>query len=359
MQLRPTIGTVATQARVSIKTVSRVINNSSSVKPATRDHVMSVIRQLGFSPSPTARTLAGHRSLLIGLPFDSSAPRYVTEVRMGSLRTLSAENYQIVNQACDSTAADVADEVQLFVQRVRVDGVILTPPLSSMQSVRDVLDAQGVPFVTIASERTADTARSVFTVDRSASAALTRYLAELGHKRIGYLGSRLSCDACDACEQRYRGYCDGLDRGGIALDRSLVMEGSGSFESGIECARELLRLRTLRGLTAIVAANDRMAAGALAVAHEQGIAVPQRLSIAGFDDDPIASQVWPRLTTIRQPIQALAEQAAGLLLRALRRKVEGRARRPLWPRPVPDELLIESALIVRESTGPAPEPQRT
>jgi LacI family transcriptional regulator len=106
-------------------------------------------------------------------------------------------------------------------------------------------------------------------------------------------------------------------------------------------------------LTAILAANDRRAAGALAAAHQYGIAIPRQLSVDGFDEDPLVSQVWRRLTTImHQPIQAMAERAAGLLMRGLRRPVEQRTRQPAWH----GELFIESSLIVRASTGPAREP---
>src|SRR5687768_541652 len=144
---RPTIGTVAAQARVSIKTVSRVLNNSNGVTSATRERVMGVIRQLSYSPSPTARTLAGHRSLLIGMPFDSSASRYVTEVQMGSLPTFRAANYQVVMHACDAHATDLAEEILMFVERVRVDGIILTPPLSHLDALVEGLSAQSIPFV--------------------------------------------------------------------------------------------------------------------------------------------------------------------------------------------------------------------
>jgi LacI family transcriptional regulator len=104
--------------------------------------------------------------------------------------------------------------------------------------------------------------------------------------------------------------------------------------------------------TAILAANDRTAADALAAAHEDGIAIARQLSVAGVDENPIDSQVWRRLTTMHQPIQAMAPRATGLLMRRLRGPVEQRTRRPAWQ----GELLLESSLIVRHSTGPAREP---
>ncbi len=205
---RPTIGTVAAQARVSIKTVSRVLNNSSSVTQATRDRVLAVIRELRFSPSPTARWLA-RKSQLIGMPFDSSAVRYVTEVQMGSVPTFLAANYQVVHHACDAYASDIVDEVMTFIQRVRVDGLILTPPLSHMDALIEALLAQAVPFVSIASVRGRDSSRSVFTDEREACAAMVGQLMADGHDRIGLSGDR---SPAPVSEQRYLGYVDGLQR---------------------------------------------------------------------------------------------------------------------------------------------------
>jgi LacI family transcriptional regulator len=342
MQPRPTIGTVAAHARVSIKTVSRVLNNSSSVTPATREHVMSVIRQLSFSPSPTARTLAGHRSFLVGLAFDSSAARYVTEVQMGSLATYRAANYQVVMHACDAYAADIVEELLLFVQRVRVDGVILTPPLSHLDAIAESLAAQSIPFVKIASPRRADFARNVFTNEREACAAMVKHLATNGHDRIGFV---LGPVGCTAAEQRYLGYLDGLRAVDLPLTPALVIRGANTVASGIACGRELLLQRRSARPSAIFASNDDMAAGVLRAAHDLGISVPGQLSVAGFEDSPIASQIWPRLTTIRQPIGAMAERAAALLMEQLRGPADALAAKQGTMQ------LIESSLIVRESTA--------
>ncbi len=347
MQPRPTIGTVAAQARVSIKTVSRVLNNSSSVTPATREHVMSVIRELRFSPSPTARTLAGHRSLLVGMPFDSSAARYVTEVQTGSLPIYRAANYQVVMHACDAYATDIVAEILLFVERVRVDGIILTPPLSHMEAIAEALLAQSVPVVTIASPRRTDFAHNVFTNEREACAAMVRHLAEEGHDRIGFVPGPPNCTAA---EQRYLGYLDGLRQADLPLTPTLVVTGANSVASGIACGRELLLQRRNVRPTAIFASNDDMAAGVLRAAHELRIAVPDELSVAGCEDSPIASQIWPRLTTIRPPIRAMAERAAALLMEQLC----GRTKEEVAKQAAPGEVtmqLIESALILRQSTA--------
>src|SRR5215472_10930398 len=141
---------------------------------------------------------------------------------------------------------------------------------------------------------------------------------------------------------RYRGYLDGLESCGLKLDKSLVVQGYNSHESGVQSARKLLNVPTAKRPTAIFASNDEMAAGALTVAHSMGLSVPEDISIVGFDDAPLASQVWPALTTIRQPIQDMAAEAAQLLLSTL----SG----------APDQCrhVIPSSLMFRQSTGPAP-----
>jgi LacI family transcriptional regulator len=340
---RPTISTVAAQARVSIKTVSRVLNNSTSVTAQTREHVMEVMRRLSYRPSPTARTLAGHPSLLIGMPFDSSAVRYVTEVQMGTLPTFRAANYQVVMHACDAYASDVIEEIVTFVQRVRVDGIILAPPISHMETIVEALLAQSVPVVKIASPRRADFARNVFTNEREACASMVSYLAGNGHSRIAFVAGPTGCTAA---EQRYLGYLDGLKQADLTLLPALVKRGVNTVASGMAGGRELLVLRRDQRPTAIFASNDEMAAGVLRAAHDLQIHVPAELSVAGFEDSPIASQIWPRLTTIRQPIRAMAERAATLLMEQLR----GGQRSPKPQREAALHV-IESSLIVRQSTA--------
>jgi LacI family transcriptional regulator len=338
---RPTIGTVAAQAHVSIKTVSRVLNNSSCVTQVTRDRVLAVIRELRFSPSPTARRLAGHRSQLIGMPFDSSAVRYVTEVQMGSVPTFLAANYQVVHHACDAYATDIVDEVMTFIQRVRVDGLILTPPLSHVDALIEALVGQAVPFVSIASVRGQDPSRSVFTDERDACAAMVGQLVADGHDRIGFVRGPANCTVS---EQRYLGYVDGLQRAGLPVFPALVRQGDNSVASGWTGGRQLLTQPRSARPTAIFASNDDMAAGVLRVAHDLRLDVPGELSVAGCEDSPIASQVWPRLTTISLPIRAMAERAALLLMSQLR-TTEGGQREG-----APSQL-VESVLIRRQSTA--------
>jgi LacI family transcriptional regulator len=335
-----TIHDVAKQAGVSIKTVSRVINNVSTVKAHTRERVLKVIRKLDYHPNPSARSLGGSRSYLIGLLYDVSCEYYATSVLAGVLEACRAAHYQVVMQPCDYRSAQLAEEVSRNIRHSRADGVIVTPPLSDQSRLIDALDEQQIPYVRIAPAEHTDSQRSVYTNDRESCAQMTEQLATLGHQRIGFI---LGNPDHAAIADRFKGFQDGLRACGLKLDKKLVVQGLNSFGSGVQAARQLLQAPEDKRPTAIFASNDEMAAGVLSVAHQMGLAIPEDLSVAGFDDAPLASQVWPALTTIRQPIPAMSAAAAQLLLRQLRADAL-------------DETphVLASSITIRQSTGPAP-----
>jgi LacI family transcriptional regulator len=335
-----TIIDVAEHAGVSIKTVSRVINNVKTVKPQIRERVLRTIEKLDYHPNPSARGLGGNRSYLLGLLYDVSCGYYTTSVLAGVVEASHAAKYQVVMQTCDYNAATLAEDVTRNVRQSRADGVILTPPLSDLSAVTRALASLNIPFVRIAPGKHTDNYRSVCTNDRESCKNMTEQLASLGHQRISFI---IGNPDHAAVMDRYRGYLDGLQSCGLRLNKTLIVQGYNSHASGVQCARKLLNLAAAKRPTAIFASNDEMAAGALSVAHGMGLAVPEDLSVVGFDDAPLASQVWPALTTIRQPIQEMAAQAAQLLLRHLRGEPADHAKH-----------VLPSSLTFRQSTGPAP-----
>jgi LacI family transcriptional regulator len=335
-----TIIDVAKQAGVSIKTVSRVINNIKTVRPQIRERVQRAIEKLDYHPNPSARGLGGNRSYLLGLLYDVSCGYYATSVLAGATERSRAAKYQIVMLSCDYNAESLAEDVSRSVRQSRVDGVILTPPLSDLSAVTAAIESLRIPFVKIAPGKHDDTYRSVCTNDRLSCAGMTEQLAALGHQRIGFI---IGNPDHAAVMDRYRGYLDGLESCGLKLDKSLVVQGYNSHASGVQSARKLLNVASPKRPTAIFASNDEMAAGVLTVAHSMGLGVPEDISIVGFDDAPLASQVWPALTTIRQPIQDMAAEAAHLLLSTL------------GGEPADDAMrVLPSSLMFRQSTGPAP-----
>jgi LacI family transcriptional regulator len=335
-----TIIDVAKHAGVSIKTVSRVINDVKTVKPQIRERVMRAIQKLDYHPNPSARGLGGNRSYLLGLLYDISCGYYATSVLAGAMERSRAAKYQIVMQPCDYNADSLADDICRSLRQSRADGVILTPPLSDLSAVTEAIESLDIPFVKIAPGKHTDTYRSVCTNDRESCASMTEQLAALGHQRIGFI---IGNPDHAAVMDRYRGYLDGLESSGLRLDKTLVVQGYNSHASGVQSARKLLNVAPAKRPTAIFASNDEMAAGALTVAHSLGLGVPEDISIVGFDDAPLASQVWPALTTIRQPIPDMAAQAAQLLLSTLGGEPADHTKH-----------VLPSSLLFRQSTGPAP-----
>jgi LacI family transcriptional regulator len=341
---RATIDDVAKLAGVSIKTVSRVVNREPNVRQSTRDRVDRAIAQLNYKPNLSARSLASQRSHLIGLIYDDPSAYevpssgYVIRMQEGSLRACRATNYELLIHPCDYRRQDVRQDLKGLIERSQPDGIVLAPPLSNMRKIVDAVAATGTRFVRVAPGTEALPEFVVATDDREISAEMTRHLASLGHRRIGFIAGD---PRHEAVVNRLPGYRDGLEQSGLAYAGELVAEGDNSIGSGEAAAEQLLALDDPP--TAIFAANDDMAAGVIRVAYRLGLDVPGRLSVAGFDDSALARLVYPALTTIRQPLSKMAERAALELIERFGK-----------PAPEPRTVIIPSTLQIRESTGPAP-----
>ena len=332
--MRVTIKDVSRTAGVSIKTVSRVLNNEKYVGAETRARVQAAVAALNFRPRAAARSLAGKRSWQIALICDNPSPYYVYEMQSGIRDRCVQDGVRMIAQPYDRDSATLLDDVESLVDATHVDGLILTPPVTDYPHVLDLLQRRGVRFVRISPGTQPDLAPSSFLDNEAAALAMTRHLIGLGHRRIGFVMGHKSF-ATSA--QRFAGYHRALQEVGIALDLALVKQGDFAFASGSAAGEELLALDVPP--SAIFASNDDMAAGVLAVAHRRAVAVPGMLSVAGFGDDALAGYVWPPLTTIRQPTRRMGYEAADMLLLEEAETVERRE--------VPFEL------IVRGSTGPA------
>jgi LacI family transcriptional regulator len=311
-----TIDDVAERAGVSIKTVSRVINREANVRAETARRVHEAIRDLRYRPNLAARNLASPQAYLVNVLYDNPSDSYMVGVLNGVLAACEIAHYGMLLTHCDITGARLLDHVHETVAQHRASGLVLTPPLSDHAPLLAALDADGIDYVSIDPRDHREDRPFVAIDDRGAARELTEHLLERGHRRIGFIrGHPLH----GAAARRFEGFRDAHFERGIPLDRRLVAGGLFSFESGIECGRQLLHLRERP--TAIFASNDDMAAGVIHVAQEMGIDVPGKLSVAGFDDTPIARYVYPSLTTIRQPIRAMAQSAVDCLIRHIRRRL--------------------------------------
>ncbi|HEY4358595.1 MAG TPA: LacI family DNA-binding transcriptional regulator [Acidobacteriaceae bacterium] len=306
---RSTIRDVSRLAEVSIKTVSRVINNEKYVTQETRARVEAAMSRLGFQPSFAARALAGHRSHQIAVICDNPNPWYVYEVLYGTRSRCQRDGIRVIAQPYDRASPALLDDVTSLVDQVHPDGLVLTPPGCDDIRVLNELARRKVPMVRIQPGIFPEMTASVQIDNVQAAYDMTRHLLDLGHRRIGFIvGDR----AYAVSEQRLNGYMRALGDAGQRVEMELIQQGTYEFGSGAKAAEQLLK--SGEPPTAIFASNDEMAAGVLSTAHRLNISVPKQLSVAGFDDAAFAQLVWPPLTSVRQPVRLLAEEAAGLLL---------------------------------------------
>lgn len=312
---RPTIKDVAERAKVSLKTVSRVINNEPSVMQATRARVLHAIDELDYEPDPSARSLRSATPYVIGLVYDNPNPYHIIGVQNGVLAACRETGFDLQIHPCDSSSPLLADELGEWARRSRLAGLVLTAPMSESTELVEALAARGVKLVRIiaATEDPKDGHPCVFVNDRDAAYEITEHLVQLGHQRIGFLWGGA---AHRSSQERYQGYEDALKDYGITLDKHLVVPGDYTFDDGFRGARRLLALR--EPPTAIFGSNDEIAAGVLAAAKSAGVDVPFELSIAGFEDSPVSKQSWPALTTAKQATEEIARHAARLLASHLR-----------------------------------------
>ena len=304
-----TINDIARLSGVSKKTVSRIINQSPLVRQDTREKVQALMREVGYVPDPLARGLAFRRSFLIGMVYDNPTAQYIVNMQYGALDAMRDSGFELVVHPCESRSPGYIEGVRLFVQQQRLHGVILVPRASEDQELADMLGEIGCRYVRIAAVALDETSRMVVTHDREGAGETADYLHALGHRDIALVtGPRSYRSAIE----RTAGFVEALARHGLELPKTRIVEAGYTFESGVAAAEQLLSGN--RRPTAIFCGNDEMAAGVYKVALRAGIAIPQQLSVIGFDDSPLASRLWPALTSVRLPIRDMGRIAAGMLL---------------------------------------------
>lgn len=331
---RVRIEDVAAEAGVSMKTVSRVLNEEPNVSEATRERVRAVVERLQYRPHPSARVLAGRRSYLVAMLYDNPSSNYLMEVELGVLDACQAQHYNLMLAPLVYDAKDIVSKVESLVLQSRLDGVVLTPPITDDVALLARLDELEIPWSSI-SPTESNRRIGVVVDERSAVAEMVAHLVSLGHRRIAHIKGHA---AHGASAWRLAGYRDGLAQAGIAADESLVIQGEFSYDSGFDATNRLLDLPDPP--TAIFAANDDMAAGAIGAICERGLSVPRDVSVCGFDDTPIARHIYPALTTVRQPTREMGRLAGLELLKAIRDQGEGGL------------VTVPYTLELRRSTGP-------
>ncbi|MDR3527276.1 MAG: LacI family DNA-binding transcriptional regulator [Rhizomicrobium sp.] len=307
-----TIYDVAELAGVSIKTVSKVINNLPQVSYATRQRVSEAVETLSFRPNQLARGLASSRSFMLGLFCDAPAAGsgYAARIQMAMLTMCHNEGYHLIVECVHATNPQVGRQVNALVAQSSLAGVLLMPPLSDVPALIAALKHTKTPIVRF-SPGTAESDVIDVDIDNCAAARdMTNYLIGLGHRRIGFVrGPLYHGDAV----MRFEGYRLALAAAGIAFDEDLCADGDYTYKTGMRAGEQLLSLPERP--SAIFASNDDMAAGVMAASLRFNLRIPQDLSVAGFDNEIISHAMSPRLTTCHQPIAEMAEAAFFAIIR--------------------------------------------
>ena len=342
---KPTIDDVASLAGVARTTVSRVLNNVPNVRDEVRDRVRRAVAMLDYKVNVQARNLAGGSSRQIALiqasDFDTEPNSfYNAGLELGALRACAAHGWHLVTHTVNQNGASPGQQILAIFADERFEGIVLTPPFSDDVALVTALRANGRPVVCVsASDAVRQIAPSVGIDDAAAGYTMGEYVVGLGHRRFAFikgLSGHLSA------ESRFDGFMRALQAAGIAADSVRVDRGNFTFHSGIEAANRLLA-DAARRPTALVCANDDMAAGALLSIHKLGLEIPRDISVTGFDDSPVSEIVWPPLTTIHQPIKTIGQKCVELVVQA----VAGEAAASL-----PGGAPVAFRLVKRESAAP-------
>ena len=320
-------------------TVSRVLNDKAVVREETLRRVLAAAETLHYVPNVAARSLSSRRSHTIGIVLPDVHGEFFSEVIRGVDIAARHEGYHILVSGSHSNAGEMLEV--LAAMRGRVDGLVVMAPDVAHASLHRSLPTD-LPLVLLNS---VDDGRDAITVDNYGGArTMMRHLTDLGHAGIAFIkGPAQNADA----RERLRGFRHGMRDLGVAASRRLELAGDFTEESGHAAALKVMAAWPRP--TAIFAANDSMAVGALAALAEAGVAVPGEMSVAGFDDIPIARYVAPPLTTIRVDIADLGRRAFGLLLDAIERPAGPSGRRDC----------IATTLVARKSCWSPEIPMRT
>jgi LacI family transcriptional regulator len=339
-----TLNDVARLAGVSTMTVSRVINNSGYISPEARARVNVAIAELGYMPNILARQLRSKRTKTIALVVTDITNPFFTTIARGVEDVAGARGYAVMFCNTYESEAEEIDYIRLLIQR-RIDGVLLVPATNSSGSL-ELLQKHGLPVVVLDRRaRFEERVDEVRTDSEAGAYAIVNHLLELGHRRIAVLTGP---EGVSTSADRVAGYRRARAEKGLASEPEQVLFGEYNEASGFEMTRKILAGRPRP--TAIFAANNFIAFGAIRALREVGMQTPEDMSIVVFDDLPPSWNLDPFLTVVAQPAYEIGRQAAELMLERLAGKA------PSEPR----TIVLPSEMITRRSTAPPrPEPADT
>ncbi len=319
---------------MSTATVSRVMNNPESVKAERRHRVQDIIDRNDFVNDGVAQSLAGGRSRTIGLVIPTITNSIYAASTQAIQRYAQQQGYSVILVVSDFEPEQEKILIRRLVER-RVDGVILTGGEHD-PAIYQLLERHNIPCVlTWRMAETSEMTCVSFDNYEAGLLAINR-LTELGHRRIGLICGRAEVN--DRAEKRRRAYEDALKSVSVAVDPEIIFERDFEFSEGRDAMAQMLASSSPP--TAVFAANDIQAIGAIDACRAAGLRIPQDISIIGFDDLPIAEFCVPKLTTVHVPAVRMGDQAAMKLFQ----KIDGET--------AVDQEVLPVTLVERETTGP-------
>ncbi|MBB6669832.1 LacI family DNA-binding transcriptional regulator [Cohnella nanjingensis] len=328
--MKVSIFDVAKKSGLSVVTVSRVLNNSSSVRPKNRDKVLQAMKELDYQPNAAARSLARGKTGIIGLTLSTLHDSFLDAIVKGINDRLAEHGYFLALSV--STGYDESFHRMMF-QEDRVDGVILLSPIREDEYVLE-LKKKKIPFVMLDNQHPGPSAPSVIVDNFKGGYDATRHLIELGHTKIAHI---TASEIYLSSRERERGFRQAL--ADARLEPYAVERGEFEIPSGYEIASRWIASGRLP--TAVFASDDYIALGVMDAFKNEGIRVPGDVSVIGFDDQILASAFRPQLTTVRQPAEKIAKEGVELLLGW----INGAPMRNVT-------IQLEPELVVRASTAP-------
>lgn len=327
-----TIRDVARRAGVAPITVSRVINNSGYVSERTRRRVEKAITELNYVPNALAQGLRFNKTNVIALVLSDITNPFWTTVARGAEDAASEENYSVILCNTDEDVAKHDKYAQLLLRR-QVDGFLLVPVSDAVDTIR-FIQQQDVSLVILDRQMPGVSVDVVRADSEGGAYELTRYVIELGHRRIAILSGP---EIISTSTQRVAGYKRALQDAHLKVDLELVSFGSFYQDSGYERTMKLLALS--RPPTAIFAGNNFIAIGMMKALYDSGLRIPEDMSVVGFDDLPPGLLVQPFLTVADQSAYEMGYRATKLLLERIANSAQ----------PAYQEIVLPTQLIIRQS----------
>ena len=323
---------VAKKAKVSVATVSRVLNNNPYVKEETRERVIDAIKELNYSPNLSGRILRRNETKIILILLPTISNSFYSKAVRGIRHVADKNGY--LTMICN-TESDIKKEIKYLdlLKHKQADGAIIMSQESGVDELERL--AGEFPIVQCFEYRKSDSISYVSIDNEKAAYEAVSYLIGIGHKRIGLISSNTRYTSA---EQREKGYINALSNANINIDEDLIIRGDYGFNSGFDCANKLISLN--KSPTAIFAISDMQAIGVIKALKNRGIRIPEDISVVGFDNIAFSAIYDPAVTTVSQPIYRIGIKAMRILI--------SRIKDETYPA---QHIIMRHGLVIRESTA--------